>query len=140
MIFCLGPKYLQAWSIMTGDALGEVEIKFNERTGYLFTDGLRVWACYPQPVYQGWDFGTPGLLPIQLPNLSPSKFYPNANGTLSRNWVQFKVQHVVTGRVLFQLPKSFKKPIDAQWNGQNLVICFGPTEVLILDFAHALVL
>ena len=139
IIFCLGSRYLQAWSTMTGDALGEVEIKFNDRMGSLFIDGLRIWACYPQPECQGWDFGTPGLLPIQLPNLSPSKFYPNANGTLLWNWVQSKVQHVVTGRVFFQLPKS-RKPIDAQWNGQNLVICFGPTEVLILDFTHVLTL
>ena len=138
IIFCLGPEYLQAWSIMTGDAFGEVKIKHNRSHGSLFIDGLRIRACYPKSEYRGWDFGTPGLSPIQLPNLSPSKLHPN--GTLLWNWAQSKVQDVVTGRVVFQLPKSFRKPIDVQWNGQNLVICFGPTEVLILDFTDVLAL
>jgi hypothetical protein len=73
-----------------------------------------------------------------LPNISPSKLHPN--GTLLWDLAQSKVQDVVTGRVVFQLPKSFGKPIDVQWNDQNLVICFGPTEVLILDFTHVLAL
>ena len=54
------------------------------------------------------------------------------------DWDQSKVQDVVTGRVVFQLPKTFGEPIDVQWNDQHLVICFGPTKVLILDFSYFL--
>ena len=137
-IFCLGETYIQAWSIMTGEVLGKVKVEFSVHKRNLVVDGLRVWACNSKSKDQRWDFGVPGSPPIQLPNISPSKLHPN--GALLWNLAESKVQDVVTGGVVFQLPKSLGKPIDVQWNDQNLVICFGSTEVLILDFTHVLAL
>ena len=138
IIFCLGQTYIQAWSIMTGEVLGEVEMEEPFFTRFLVVDDLRVWACHYNSGEQGWDFGSPGSIPIQLSNKSPTKLHPD--GTLQWDWFQCNVQSVVTGRVIFQLPKSLGMPIDVQWNGQILFICFGPTEVLILDFTHMLAL
>ena len=135
-IFCLGEYYIQAWSTLTGEVLGEVEIEDRVDIGSLVIDGSKVWACYPESDYQGWDFGIPGLSPTQLPNTPPSKLHPN--GSMLWDWDQSKVQDVVTGRVVFQLHKTFWEPIDVQWNDEHLVICFGPTEVLILDFGYFL--
>ena len=135
-IFCLGSHWIQAWSIVTGELLSEVRIEGSNEYGSLIMDGSRVWAYYTQSEYQGWDFGIPGSSPVQLPNTPPSKLH--LNGTLLWNWAQFNVQEVATERVAFQLPQRFRNPIDVQWDDQYLVICFGPTEVLILDFAHVL--
>ena len=135
-IFCLGSKYIRAWSIITGEVLGEVEIIYSHYGGSLVIDGPKVWACYPQSKYWGWDFGDSGSSPVKLLGLPPSKLHPS--GTLIWDWAHSKVQDVVTGRVIFQLPKTFKEPIDVQWGNQYLVFCFGPTEVLILDFSHIL--
>ena len=135
-IFCLGQYHIQAWSTLTGEVLGEVEIEDRDGIGSLVIDGSKVWACYPESDYQGWDFGIPGSLPLQLPNTPPSKLHPN--GSMLWDWDQSKVQDVATGRVVFQPPKSLGKPIDVQWNDEHLVICFGPTEVLILDFSYFL--
>ena len=137
-IFCLDKFRIQAWSIMTGEFLGKVEIKHGISAGSLLVDGLRVWVCYPESTYQGWDFGIPGSSPVQLPNIPPSKLNPN--GTLLWDWAQSKVQDVVTGRIIFELHKLFRKPTSLQWNNQCLVICFGPNEVLILDFTCVLAL
>ena len=139
IVFCLlGYEYIQAWSIMTGEVLSEVGIKFVSPRRLLAIDDSRVWVCNSRLEYQGWDFGIPGSLPIQLCNIPPSKLH--SDDTLKWDYIQSKVQDVVTGRVVFQLPKSLEKPIDAQWNDQNLFICFGPTRVLILDFAQVLAL
>jgi WD40 repeat protein len=135
-IFCLGERYIQAWSIMTGEVLGEVEIEYSKYKRNLVVDGLRVWAFNSDAKDQRWDFGIPGSSPTQLPNIPPSKLHPN--GSMLWDLDQSKVQDVVTGRVVFQLPKTFGKPIDVQWNDQHLVICFGPTKVLILDFSYFL--
>ena len=135
-IFCLGEYYIQAWSTMTGEILGEARIGCRDDIGSLVIDGSKVWACYPKSYYQGWDFGTPGSSPIQLSNIPPRKLHPS--GSMLWDWNQSKVQDVVTGKVVFQLPRTFRRPIDVQWNDQHLAICFGPTKVLILDFSYFL--
>jgi hypothetical protein len=137
IVFCLGATCIQAWTIMTGELLGEVEIILSG-TRSLVIDDLKVWTCFPQLADQGWDFGSPGSSPVQLFNIFPTKLHPN--GTLQWDCIQSKVQNAITGRVVFQLPKSLGMPIDVQWNNQNLFICFGPTEVLILDFTYILAL
>ena len=138
IIFCLGDKYIQAWSIVTGEVLGELEIESSGSVGSLVTDGLRVWACYIESEYWGWDFGIPGSPPVQLPSISPRKLHPNGN--LLWDIAHSRVQDVVTGRVVFQLSTTHRRPIDVQWDDEHLVICLGPTDVLILDFTHVLAL
>ena len=135
-IFSLGQYHIQAWSTLTGEVLGEVEIEDRDGIGSLVIDGSKVWAYYPGEGYQGWDFGILGSLPTHLLNIPPSKLHPS--GSMLWDWDQSKVQDVVTGRVVFQLPKTFEKPIDVQWDNQSLFICYGPTKVLILDFSYFL--
>ena len=135
-IFCLGQYYIQAWSTLTGEVLGEVEIEQRSEFGSLVIEGSKVWACYPSEDYQGWDFEIPGSSPTQLLNIPPTKLHPS--GFMLWDWDQSKVQDVVTGRVVFQLPKTFEKPVDVQWDNQNLFICFKSTKMLILDFSYFL--
>ena len=135
-VFCLGGEYIQAWSVHTGKIVGGTDVEYSSDYGSLVVDGLRVWACYPNSEDQGWDFGTPGSSPVQLPDTPPDRFHPNSavlwDTSLSR------VEDKVTGKVVFQLSKGYRKPIDVQWNNPYLVACFTPTEVLILDFSHML--
>ena len=132
-VFCLGEKCIQAWSVQTGEIVGGTNFKPPEKFRSLVVDGLRVWACYPDSEYQGWDFGTPGSPPVQLPNTPPY-----SNGALFWDTDLSRVKDKAAGKVVFQLSGGYRKPIDVQWNDQYLVVCFIPIEVLILDFSHML--
>ena len=81
----------------------------------------------------GWKFGILGPLPTQM---TPHKFHPS--GAISWDISLSKVKEKATGKVVFQLPRGLGKPADAQWNGQYLVLCYSPKDVLILDFSHVL--
>jgi hypothetical protein len=48
------------------------------------------------------------------------------------------VKEKATGKVIFQLSKRHGKPVNAQWNDQNLVASFISGEVLVLDFGNVL--
>jgi len=146
-IFTLDTEFIQALSIQTGEIMGEVEITGSEDfVGSLTVDGARVWVYlhFSDPEhqdlahleYQGWDFGTPGSSPVELPDIPPYKLHPN--GAVFWDSDISEVKDKVTGKVLFQLPRGYKKPVDVQWNSQCLVACFSPTEVLVLDFSHLL--
>ena len=139
IIFCLGERYIQAWSIMTGEVLGEVEIEYSDAYAILshrWSKSLGLPCPIRRPRVGLWDSRIITYSVIQhIPKQTPPSWH-----FAMELLAQSKVQDVVTGRIIFQLPKSFRKPIDVQWNDQNLVICFGPTEVLILDFTHVLAL
>jgi WD40 repeat protein len=130
-VFCLGERFIQALSVQTGEIVSKVHVDYYTCPP-LTTDGSRVWV---NPDH-GWDFGTLGSLPVQLPNIPPYRLHPNVvmlwDISLSR------VKDQVTGKVVFQLPKKYRAPVDVQWNGQYLVACFLPIEVLILDFSNVL--
>ena len=132
-VFHFTDQGFQAFSIQTGGAVGEVWLG-QDGTVYPHTiDGCRLWTI-SQSGLHGWDFGTPGPLPVQLSNIPPGK--PHPCGTIQWDTQTFRVQDRVTEKVVFQLARGFKKPIDVQWSGQYLVVCFGPIDVLILDFNH----
>ena len=84
----------------------------------------------------GFDFGTLGSLPVQLPSIPPDRLHPS--GIMVWDTDLCRIKDTVTGKVVFQLSKRYGKPVDVQWNGQYLVACFLPIEVLILDFSHIL--
>lgn len=133
-VFCFFNEGIEVFSIQTGEVVGEVWL--NEYPWFHTIDGCRVWVDI-ESGFQGWDFSTPtGSLPIQLTNIPPSKLHPC--GAILWDTVLFRVQDIATGKVVFQLAKGFKEPVDAQWNGQYLVVCFGPTDILLLDFGHML--
>ena len=129
-VFCLGKGFIQALSVQTGEIVGMVDLN-GSSYGPLTVDDSRVW------IYdQGWDFGTLGSLPIQLSNISLHKFHPN--GVVLWDNGLCRIKDTITGKVVFQLSTKYRKPVDVQWNGQYLVACFFPLEVLILDFSHIL--
>ena len=136
-IFYLDSWSIQAWSVQTGEIVGKTEVTemlFSVKS--LAVDGTRVWACYPDSEYEGWDFGIPGSLPVQLPNVPPYRLYPN--GAVLWDTGLSRVKDNRTGKVVFQLSGRHGKPVDVQWNGQFLVVCYTPQDILILDFSYLL--
>ena len=129
-IFCNYEGFIQALSVQTGEIVGKANVN-DILYGSLTTDGSKVWGYT-----LGWDFGTLGSLPVQLPNIPPDRLHPN--DTMLWDTDLCRIEDTVTGKVVFQLSKRYGKPVDVQWNGQYLVACFLPVEVLILDFSHIL--
>jgi len=134
-IVCLDISSIQTYSIQTGEHMSKVEP--SECTPFwdsLVVNGSRVWAYSSRLGYQGWGFGISGPSPIQLHNIPPHKLHPN--GTLLWDTVLSRIEDQTTGRVVFQLSKRLTKPIDVQWNGQYLVVCYAFNKVLVLDFSY----
>ena len=132
-VFCLTQASIQAWSIHTAVVVNEVEINYSEYSGSLTVDGSRVWVHRIDSENQRWDFGTPGSLPVWLPNTPAGRLHPN--GIMLWDIGLHRIKDTKTGKVVFQLPKRYGKPVDVQWNGQYLLACFSATDVLILDFS-----
>jgi len=133
-VFCLSWSSIQAWSIQTGEAVGEVELQICGHQRSLVVDGSRVWVHSPSWKPLGWDFG--GLSPVQISCMSslPLGNTKLWNADLSR------IEDAVTGKVFFQLAGRFSNPVDVQWDGQYLVAGYESGEMLILDFNHVPVL
>ena len=95
----------------------------------LTVDGSRVWVHSPWSEPWGWDFGTLGSPPVQL---------PNPPILLDKLWdiKQSRIKDAVTGRVVFQLGGRFVEPDISQWDGHYLVAAYKSGELLILDFNH----
>ena len=129
-IFCNYEGLIQALSVQTGEIVGKLNTN-DALFGSLTTDGSRVWDYE-----NGWDFGTLGSLPVQLSSIPPDRLHPNS--VMLWDTDLCRIKDTVTGKVVFQLSKRYGEPVDVQWNGQYLVTCFLPVEVLILDFSHIL--
>jgi WD40 repeat protein len=134
--FCIIWDSLQAWSIQTGEAVGEVEVRGNLLQKCLHVDGSRVWVSFEDKPTQGWDFGVSGSSPVPLSNLSLEK--PCLSLILSvyggRTHGPAWIEDTGTGKKVFQLSGRYAEPADAQWDGRYLVAGYGNGEVLILDF------
>ena len=139
-VLCQYEKSIQAWDIWMRETVGEVELRWSK---ILVIDGSTVWvgiqtkgppnySYYNQP--QGWDFGIPGLSPVQVSNELPNELH--LNDTKLWEISTSRIKDIVTGKVVFQLPERFERPVHVQWGGQYLVISFPSKEVLILDFGH----
>jgi len=131
-VFCLDDESIQAWSIQTGELVGRVEVKGSRFVGSLTVDGSKVWLHYPQPGYQGWDFGALGSSPVHLSNM-PILYL---NGTMVWDISQSTIKDTTTGKVVFQLSGRFANPVDVQCDGCYLVAGYNSGEILILDFNH----
>jgi len=133
-IFCLYYKYIQAWSMQTGEVVGRVEIEDVGRKQSLTVDDTRVWIHYPGSEYQGWDFRTQGSSPVQLPNMPPDRLH--LTDTMLWDTDLFRIKDTVTGKVGFQLSGRFAMPTVVQCDGSYLVAGYSSGEVLILDIDH----
>jgi WD40 repeat protein len=60
-VFCLTKTSIQAWSIDTGEHVGEVELELGEDwyLDPLQMNSSRLWIRLEDLSTQGWDFGTP---------------------------------------------------------------------------------
>jgi len=139
-VFCEYWDAIQAWDIWTGKTMGEVKLDDGRKT--LMIDGSTIWInilaqdedLHYHNQTQGWDFGTPGSLPVQASNKLPNELH--LNDTKVWKIRTSGIKDVVTGKVVFQLPERFGKPFHVQLGGQYLVISFRSQKVLILDFGH----
>jgi len=132
IVFCLHWRSIQAWSLQTGKVVSKVEFETCLPGRFLSVDGSRVWVHSPESEPLGWDFGTPGLYPVQLSN-SP---LPLQNNSKLWDVKQSRIKDAVTRRVVFQLAGRLANPVKSQWDGRYLVAGYGSGEVLILDFNH----
>ena len=136
-IFSIGATMIQAQSIETGEIVGKAGIKYLDHdTASLTVNGSRVWVHYPAAGTQVWDFGTPDSSPILLPVMNLEILHPS--GIALWDTDLFCIKEKATGKVVFQLPKIYGKPVDVQWNDQYLVASFISGEVLVLDFSYVL--
>jgi WD40 repeat protein len=138
-VFCMTHKFVQGWSMLTGEAMGEVEVRLDSYLNPLLAKGSRIWVDLQNSPTQGWDFGISGSSPISLSNTSPERpqlhFIPNIDGW---NKGPSRIEDTVTGKVVFQLPGRYARPKEVRWDGQHLVAGYESGEVLILDFSQML--
>ena len=135
--FSKGARVIQAQSMQTGEIMGKAEIKFLPYdVGYFTISGSRVWVYYSAAETQVWDFRTPDLPPVQLPNMPLYITHPM--GAILWDPDLFCVKEKATGKVIFQLPKRYRRPVNVQWKDQYLVVSFISGEVLVVDFSHVL--
>jgi WD40 repeat protein len=137
-VFCITHGYIQGWSILTGETVGEVDVGQDSYLNPLYEKGSRIWVT-SQDSTQGWDFGISGSSPIPLSSTSSERpqlhFIPHIS--LWNNGPS-RIEDTVTGKVVFQLPGRYARPNDARWDGQYLIAGYESGEVLILDFSQML--
>ena len=138
-IFCLVGKSIQAWSMYTGEPVGEINAK-SEQTLYLdplCMDNSRIWIQFKDSSVQGWEFGNLGSPPISLSNTSTERpllgFISGAEWqTEDSSWIK----NTATGKKVLQLSGRYAKPGKVQWDGKYLIAGYTSGEVLIWDFHH----
>jgi len=138
-VYYLDYGSLQAWSILTGEGMGEVKLEYSDWSRSLTVDGSRVWVQSPVEKLQGWDFGIPGSPPVELsitPPVELSITPPALNSTKLWDNKLSRIKDTATGKVVFQLGGRFRQPPHLQWDGQYLVAGYDSGEVLILDFSR----
>ena len=137
--FTLTKGSIQAWSIQTGESVGEAKLEL-EGGSYLDPlqmDGSKVWVQLKNSSTQGWDFGLPNSPPVPLSD-GPSErplldFIGGASWqTKDPSWIK----NAVTGKEVFQFSGRYVGPVEIQWDGWYLVAGYKSGEVLILDFHH----
>jgi len=135
-VFCLFGRFIQAWSIQTGEVVGKVGLEDISFLDPHYADGSRIWICFKNSPIQGWNFGIPGS-PIQLSNTFLDRSLLNfIDGTRKWSTSPSMIKDAITGRVVFQLVGRYADPAEVQWDGQYLVAGYRSGEVLILDFKH----
>ena len=138
-IFCLAEKSIHAWSISTGEPLGEVKLEL-EQSLYLdplHMDGSKIWIRLKDLSTQGWDFSTSGSpsVPLSIGSTGrpPLDFIGSASWQTDHpSWIK----DTATGKEVFQLSGRYAEPNGVQWDGRYLVAGYKSGEVLIVDFHH----
>jgi len=136
MVFLLDHQSIQAWSIETGKAVGEVKVEKGQQKGSLIVDGSMVWLSASN--HMRWDFGSPGLPIIPSANISLNRHhFKFFEGTMQNKTRPFWIEDTVTRRLVFHLPgRLLELSTKPQWDGSYLVVGDPLGEVLILDFGY----
>ena len=138
-VFILYDNFIQAWSMQTGEVVGEVELEGAPYLDHLCADGSRIRVCFEDSLTKEWDFGIQGSPPIPLSNISSDRpCLDLIGGTRGLDFSPVRIRDTVTGKVVFQLYGRYEKPAWMQWDGQYLVAGYASGEVLILDFSYML--
>ena len=133
-VFVLGEKSIQAWSIQTGEVVGQVRLEVKPLYDSLIEDGSRVWFFLEDLKIQGWGFGVSDSTPIPLSNTSPDKPHLVFLGTQFQCTSPSRIEDMVTKKEVFQLSGRYAEPYVARWDGRYLITGYQSGEVLILDF------
>ena len=138
-VFLYDGESIQAWSIQTEKATGEIKHSTKSPFDPIVVDGSKIRVLCEDLQTQYWDFGITGLDPLLLPstcmNRLPLDFIHNATKYSAGS---FRVKNTATGKEIFRLSGRYANPNDAQWDGRYLVAGYNSGEVLILDFSHML--
>jgi WD40 repeat protein len=139
-VFLLVGRVIQAWSIRTGEAVGEVEVEEEgDCLDLLYMDGSKICLRSFNSLTQGWDFGISGSSPIPLSNISierPCLDFIDDIGWWHNgpSWIK----DTATGKEVFSLSGRYAKPSNVRWDGRYLVASYGSGDLLILDFNQML--
>jgi hypothetical protein len=138
-VFCLDQRSIQAWSISTGETVGQVALEYLLWEYSLTVDGSSVWVQSDPSDPCGWDFSIPGSSPVRLSDVPLSRPHLSSTpATPQKNPGQTKIRDIITGKEVLQLPGIFAKPVDAWWDGRYLAAGYRSGEVLIVDFDNIL--
>ena len=140
-IFHIHSEFIQAWDIWTGATMSTGKHKGFTSVELFAVDGSRVWIEYTSGLMierrsTGWDFGGLDQSPVRL-NTSPP---PRLDLSSTKRWDTnlCRILDLVTGKVVFQLPAQFGRPVDVKWNSQYLVISPMSKEELVLELHPSL--
>jgi len=133
-IFCINKKFIQAWDMWTGKAMGKANIRDHHvRVYFLAMEGSRVWMRPLGIHYIGWDFGIPESPPVELFTPPPDRL--NLSNTKLWDNSLCRIQDKVTGKVVFQLSEASQScVVEVQWTGKYLAVSLKSEKELILGF------
>jgi WD40 repeat protein len=138
-VFLLSERSIQAWSMHTGEAVGEVELEGGSYLDLLYMSGSRISVHFPNSLSQGWDFGISGSSPVPLPNMYlEGPHLDFIGGACWRYQGPSWIKNTATGKEVFRLSGRYARPYEVEWDGQYLVAGYESGELLILDFIQIL--
>jgi WD40 repeat protein len=110
-VFLLAGKFIQAWSVWTGEPVGGVEFADESYLDLFRMGGSRMGLCFPNSLTLGWDFGISDSSPVPLPNQPSERLHVYSVGYSSR-WYEgpYQVKDIVTGKEVFQLSDRYATP------------------------------
>ena len=129
-VFVLCENSVLAWSLQTGEVVGEVRIKCSGRVS-LIVNGSKVWVFTHPSKYNGWDFGILGSMPVEL---SYRSIPPLVRSLWETN--EARIKSPATGKTVFQLSRRFLDPVCVQYDDYYLVAGYRSGEILILDLKN----
>jgi WD40 repeat protein len=111
IVFLLAGRFIKAWSLGTGEAVGQVELEDDSYLDLLRVDGSRICVRFPNSLILGWDFGISGSSPVPLPNISSERPHLEFIGGASW-WYKGPcwIKDTVTGKAIFQLSGRYASP------------------------------